>query len=227
MAAVKRLGFLPDATYVIKRIREGPGRTGRSFGALIIPVVILTMVGLLLLFKGQADSARTRSARVLEAERRVNQLHATVLEQLARGVFPYVAVVNQDPGAHEAKATASIDALEAGPATTDYAEYLRVETLVWEMWRTANYSRAISIGALQLVPAFDAVERDLDAARISLDQRAKTAELWQNDGSLLTLLLGGLLLVLMFRRAERARRGLIAGEVKETALQGASEGSRR
>ena len=178
------------------------------------------MVGLLFLFKGQADSARTRSARVLEAERRVDRLHTAVLEQLARGTFPYVTVVNQDAGVDEAQATASIDALEQGPATTDYAEYLRVETLVWEMWRTANYGRAITIGALQLVPAFDAVQRDLDTARVSLDQRAKTAELWQSDGSLLTLLLGGLLLVVMFRRSERARRRLIAREVKETALQG-------
>ena len=202
------------------RIREGPGLPGRSFRALIIPVVILAMVGSLILFKGQADSARTRSARVLNAERRVDRLHTTVLEQLARGTFPYVTVVNQGADVDEAQATASIAALQEGPATQDYAEYLRIETLVREMWRTANYGRAISIGALQLVPAFDVVRKDLEDARISLDQRAKTAGLWQSDGSLLTLLLGGLLLVLMFRRAERARRRLIAREVTETALRG-------
>ncbi|MEO8422790.1 MAG: EAL domain-containing protein [Actinomycetota bacterium] len=202
------------------RWKQGLGHTSRVFGALIIPVVILAMVGVLLLLEGRAESARTQSALVVEAQLRVGHLHATLLEQIARGTLPYVPGADPEVATQQADATASIDSLDPGPVTTDYAEYRRVAVHVWELRQTAHYAQAVHRGALQLAPAFDAVQRDLNAARVSLGERAETDELWREYGSILTLILGGLFLVLMFRRVERARRRLIASEVKETAVRG-------
>jgi diguanylate cyclase (GGDEF)-like protein/PAS domain S-box-containing protein len=219
VAKVKRSRFLPDATQVNNRIREGPGRTGRLFGALILPLVILTMVGSLLLFGGRANSARTRSSDVVEAQLLIYRLHTTLLQQLARGGLPHVVIFNAEVTSQTADATASIGSLEPGPATEDYAEYLVIATRVWELKRTAHNEEAIEIGAIQLGPAFDVVQRDLSAAKVSLDESALTAESWEDAGSILTLIVGCLLLLLMFRRAERARRHLVAGDMHATALR--------
>ena len=218
MARVKWARFLPDATQVMTQTREGFGRAGRRFKALIVPVAILAIVGSLFLFEERADAARSRSGRVTEAELRLNRLHTTLLEQVARGELPYTAIVNTDVAQQEADATASIGSIGPGPVTTDYAQYLRVAVRVWELRLAGHQGGAINLAALELVPAFLAVQRDLDTARVSLDERAKNAELLREVGFLMTLALGGLFLLVMFRRAERVRRRLIASGVKETAL---------
>jgi diguanylate cyclase (GGDEF)-like protein/PAS domain S-box-containing protein len=216
---VKGAPFLPDAIQVVTRRGAGFGRTHRLVGVMLTPVVMLTMVGSLLLLERRANSAEAQSALLVDAELRVNHLHVALLEQLARGTLPDEAPVDAKLAIQEVSATASIDALDPGPATRHFAEYLRVASRVLELSQTARYDEAIELSALRLAPAFDAIRQDLYATRASLGQRAETAELWREYGSVVTLLLGGFLLILMFRRAERARRRLNASEAHETALQ--------
>ena len=191
----------------------------RLLKAWFILVVIGAMMGSLFMLEGRADAAQTRSAHVTDAELRLNRLHTTLLEQVARGELPYTSIVNTDVAQQEADATASIDSIGPGPVTKDYAQYLRVESRVWELRLAGHHDEAIYLAALELVPAFLAVQRDLNAARVALDQREVTAEQLREYGSLLILVVGGFFLIIMFRSAERARRHLIASETQETALR--------
>jgi hypothetical protein len=173
VAAFKWLEFLPDATRVGMRRREGLGSTRRLFGALIIPLVILAMIGSLLLFEMRAESVRTRTARIVDAEVRINHLHATLLEHLARGTLPDEATIEADLATQEAAATASIESLDMGSLTKDFTEYTNVASLVWEVRSIsdpaeaipAGAEEAIAIGAFRLSQAFDAVQRDLTIGR--------------------------------------------------------------
>jgi PAS domain S-box-containing protein len=204
---------------MFKRGLAGFGRTSGLFRALIIVVLILTMVSVLVVFERQAKSAREQSALIVGTQLRVSQLEAVVLERLARGPLPDDPVVNAEATALASAATASIASIDPGPATRHFAEYLQIASRVRALTRTAHLETANAIAAVQLVPAFDVVLHDLDAARASVDERAANAELMRELGSILTLIIGGFFLMLMFKRAERVRRHLVTSKVLETALE--------
>ncbi len=148
----------------------------------------------------------------------MNDLHTTLLGQVARGNLVDEIAADDEVSKREAAATASIRSLGPGPASEAYSAYIRLAFRVWALRQTGHPEEAILVGAVQLVPAFEVVQRDLNAARISSDQQANTAERWKDAGSILTLIFGGLFLGMMFRRAEHARRRLIASEAQENAL---------
>ena len=194
------------------------GRTGRVFGALVVPVVILAMVGMLLLLEARAASARSRYADIVLAEIHVNHLHTTILEQIARGRLPN-EVSDAEVVTRSSQATASIDSLGVRSTRDDFAVYLDAANRVLELRRAGLSSAAADVGAYRLVPAFDVLQGDLDAERALLEQRSDDARLWRIKGSILTLIIGGLCLALVVRGAERARRLLAAGHEHDSALR--------
>ena len=194
------------------------GRTGRVFGALVVPVVILTMVGMLLLLEARAASTRSRYADIVAAEIHVNHLHTTILEQVARGRLPN-EVSDAEVVTRSSQATASIDSLGVRSTRDDFAVYLDAANRVLELRRAGLSAAAADVGAFRLVPAFDVLQGDLDAERALLEQRSDSARLWRIKGSILTLIIGGLCLVLVVRGAERARRLLVAGQEHASALR--------
>jgi diguanylate cyclase (GGDEF)-like protein/PAS domain S-box-containing protein len=199
--------------------REWLRRPGVLFGVLLIPVVVLATIGSLLLFEGRAESARAESTLVVGAELRINHLHATLLEQVSRGTLPNEAFADAEVRSQESDAASAVDLLDPGPAEKHFAEYLVVVSRVWELRRDGQHEEASFVGANSLVPAFDAVQLDLERARTAIDQRRNAAELGREFGSIVTLVLGGIVILLMFKRAEGSRRRQIAGEVRERALQ--------
>jgi diguanylate cyclase (GGDEF)-like protein/PAS domain S-box-containing protein len=189
------------------------------FRALVIPVVLLVMLWSFVVLEGRAESARERSALILGTELSVDNLHAILLEQLARGPLPNGAIVDAEITRQGAAATAAIDSSDPGPATRHFAEYLQIASQVWRLIQTSHLEKATNIGVIQLIPTFDVVQHDLIAARASVEGRAANAERLREVGSFLTLILGGLFLMLLLRRAERTRRRLIASKTQEANLQ--------
>jgi diguanylate cyclase (GGDEF)-like protein/PAS domain S-box-containing protein len=182
-------------------------------------VVILVMVRSLFVFEWRAASARERSALILETELRVHTLHAILLEQLARGPLPNDTIVDAEISRQGAAATASIDSFDLVPAASHFAEYVQIASHVWRLIRTEHMRKATNIGVVQLIPTFDVVQHDLIAARASVDELATNAERLRRFGSILTLIVGGLFLMLLLRRAERARHRLIVSKTQKTNLQ--------
>ena len=201
------------------RTREGPGSIGRSIGTFIVPVLLLGMLGLLLLLEGRSASARERYADIVEAEIRVNHLHATLLAQLARGTLADRAGSADELAGTRLDATASIEALDA-PTTEDaFADYLRLVTQVTALRELGVQAIATDVGAFRLVPAFEVLQRELDSSRAPLAASADDARWWRVNGSIVTLLLGGLSLALVTRGTGRTRRRLAAAEARESAMR--------
>jgi diguanylate cyclase (GGDEF)-like protein/PAS domain S-box-containing protein len=203
----------------VTRIREGPGPITRSFGAFIVPVLILAMLGLLLLFEGRSDSATERYADIVAAEISVNHLHATLLEQLARGGIDDITGDADRLAATQAEATASIEALPAPATKLAFARYLELVAEVTALRRLGVHAVAVDVGAFQLVPAFGVLQRELNSSRTPLAVSAASARRWRVNGSIVTLLLGGLCLALVTRGAGRTRRQLAAAEAHEGAIR--------
>ncbi|MGZ6545199.1 MAG: putative bifunctional diguanylate cyclase/phosphodiesterase [Actinomycetota bacterium] len=193
-------------------------RTGRVIGVLVVPVVILAMVGMLLLLEARAASARSRYADIVLAEIRVNHLHTTILEQIARGRLPN-EVSDAEVATRSSQAAASIDSLDVQSTRDDFAMYLDAANRGMALRRAGLSAMAADVGAYQLVPAFDVLQRELDTERALLEQRSDDARLWRIKGSILTLIIGGLCLALVVRSAERARRLLAAGQEHASALR--------
>jgi diguanylate cyclase (GGDEF)-like protein/PAS domain S-box-containing protein len=177
------------------------------------------MVRSLFVFEWRAASARERSALILETELRVHTLHAILLEQLARGPLPNDAIVDAEITKQGAAATASIDSFDPGASASHFAEYVHIAAHVWRLIETEHLRKATNIGVVQLIPTFDVVQHDLIAARASVDELATNAERLRRFGSILTLIVGGIFLMLLLRRAERARHRLIVSKTQKTNLQ--------
>ena len=177
------------------------------------------MVGLILLLEARAESARTDAGLLVEAELRVNHLHATVLEHIARGPFPDQASGLDDLATQRTEATAAMAALDVGEAAEDFDEFVTAVSHVMALRHAGSSQAAVTAGVRQLVPSFDAVREDLDAQRVRSEARAGTAEAIRDTGSVLTLILGGLVMILLFRRAEQSRRRAVVRDGEETVLR--------
>ena len=186
--------------------------------AALVPLVLVATIGVLLLLEGRAESARTESKSVVDAGETVNHLHATLLEELTRVGLRDPAAMDQEVAAEEAAASASINLLDSA-SSFGFDTYLPIASRVWELRRTGRQTEAIYISDVRLIPAFDVLHRNLDARAAYLDERAESTELVREVGSTLTLILGGLFLIVVFRRAERTRRLLVAGESRQSALE--------
>ncbi len=184
---------------------------------LVVPVVILAMVAMVLLLEARAASARSRYADIVLAEIRVSHLHTTILEQIARGRLPN-EVSDAEVATRSSQAAASVDSLRVRSTRDDFAVYLDAANRGLALRRAGLSAMAADVGAYQLVPAFDVLQRDLDTERGLLQQRSDNARLWRIKGSILTLIIGGLCLALVVRNAERARRLLAAGQEHASAL---------